>query len=185
MLAVFALDSFADEERLTLVAGTAHALRRFLSCHFLAGRTVRHCRGPVVARMTSINSDESSRNPLSLCGFGLRMARALFASGMIAVSAEFLRTKGGIASMARTMDPQADLPFHAWCAGRDGCGPFAGFEGETIFGEHGLCFLLLARAGLHGIHAYDGRRGGLVVLDDLRYLRGDRESWHGASPCWR
>ncbi len=93
---------------------------------------------------------------------------------MLAIAAKSLGAKRGLATMARAMDPQADQLFHPWCTSGDRRSPFARFENEAIFGEYCLGFLLLNSAGLLGSHAYYRRRCRLVVLDDLRYLRGDR-----------
>lgn len=173
VLAVLALNRLANKERLALMASPAHTLSRYPPCHLLSRRTVRHRRGCFILRIAIVNSDNPSGKTHPFRSLRLLTARALLTPSMLAIAADFLGTKRGLATMACAMDPQTDLLFHAWCTSGDGRSPFARFEGETILGEHCLGFLLLNSAGLLGVHAYDRRRSRLVVLDDLRYLRGD------------
>ena len=64
VLAIFALSSLSLEERLTLMAGPAHTLRRSSSGHFLPSRAVYHGESIMLLVHPLIGGD--SRNSFAL-----------------------------------------------------------------------------------------------------------------------
>lgn len=103
------------------------------------------------------------------------MARAVLATGMLAVHADPGRTERGLAAMAGAANPHTDGTVNTLDGVSGGRLPLVGFKGETIFGEQSTGPVLLdgAPVGDHGWNARSSSsRSRLGFLDGGR--RGRR-----------
>lgn len=178
VLAVLALNRLADKECLTLVAGSAHTLSRQPSCHLLPSRSMWHADRPVAFCRTLIYKDPTGDSSLALGdpGLGAWVTRAFLAAGMVAVAAELVLAKRGLATMTGAANPHTNRLLYSRCTFCHWNSPLARLQSKPIFGKQSFRFLLLQCASLLGSHActsLDRAWRRLAVFDGLSDL-----SWY-------
>lgn len=179
-----ALNSLALEKRAAQVACSAYPLGDGLVGDLFAGGTGGYgqrfqaqSRVPNRGSRGSSGGYAASRSSYRLCFllFGPLdgKARAPLASAVLAITAHFIRTEGGLAMMANAVDSHTNLLLHALRVRLDGLGPFAGFEGQAILLKQCACLLFLN--GTVGSSRHDRLRlGWCCNLLSRGLLRGGR-----------
>ena len=192
MLAILALGSPSNKQSSALMACPAHPLGRVLARQLLSSSTVRHCQGVGTLLSTIVNSDASNglSFALQILSSLARVSWAFLAAGVLAIAADPFCSKQSLAAMAGTVDPHANLLLHSRYTICVRHSPFTRLQSQSVLGEHSACLLLLDSAVFLRSHAdawLDGCGRRLIVLYDLGYLSGDRQSWgrvtFGGSGC--
>lgn len=150
--------SSRDEKVLALVAVPADTLLRRTTLK--VGTTGTALDGQILLLLGRLGSNlrsgrgnggggSSSLTLLSL-SLGLvllgRVARTLLATSVLALLANTVRSKGGLATVALAVDTHTDGLFHTLdvLIGSAGSNPFVRFKGQAVFGEESTSTLLLS-----------------------------------------
>jgi len=153
------------KQALTLMTDPSHALSNRPTNQVLAttaGRNRKFCLlspprqfcQPSIPRLLLLQQRPDST--LLRLGDGLafrrRVTGTFLAAGVLAVDADFVGAEGGLAAVTGAADAHADRLGDSLDGHVAGGLPFAGFEGEAVFGEEGLGLGLLdgAPVGDHG-----------------------------------
>ena len=123
MLAVGALGSLADKERVASMASSTHSLFVLLQAQVLPS-LARSDRQRLLFRA----GIHRNRFPF-IFGFLLtlrRVSRTFLASPMLAIAANFVGTIGGLATMTGAVNPEADFLLHPFGIALRRSGPVAG-----------------------------------------------------------
>lgn len=161
MLAVGTLGRLADELGIALVAEPPHPLPRLSVHQVLAARHGRQRDGRldefavdtgVVLGFGTDSGGDGMVGPVLVVGSRGRMTGTLLAADVLAVDADLVGAKGGLAAVAATTDPHADGTIDPLDGHVGGRLPFTGVESEAVFGEESTSPVLLngTPVGDHG-----------------------------------
>lgn len=140
MFARLTLRGFAHKEGLAFVACPAHPLHGYLASQLLPGGAGWHReRNKIRALPLGFGRDGniSGCRPFTfaILGFLLRKPWAFLATRVLALVADFLRTKGGGAAMTGTVYTQANLFLNSFGIASDRWCPLTRFQLQAILGE--------------------------------------------------
>lgn len=163
MPTVGAIRGSLDEELAAKMACPTNPLLVVLQIEIRPGSTRSNCKDGLLFRRIWIHHD---RFPLVLGGLVTleRVAGTFLALLVLAIAAKLVCSESGLAAVACTVNPQADLLLDSLSIALRRSSPFVRTQSQPIFGEQRSSFLFLDCAAFGG----SLREPGVQVLDGLR-----------------